>query len=578
MTDIQYDIVIIGGSLGGVSAALSAAKSAPQLQICLLEATGWLGGQYTAQGVTRPDENRYTDTVGSTLSYRMFKHNVRAFYRNNYKLSVTGAAQPQFDPGGPYPGFSMEPLVGHQVLLHELSTLSNVHVYLNATVTAVEMNGDAISAISTTDTSNVASRFTGAYFLDATDLGDLLPLCGTEGADWVIGAESQADTGEPGAPTEAHPEWIQPITLPVAVEHRPVGEDHTIARPAEYDQLKAEQNYTIQDGYISKMFTAGKDMWSYRSIIAAANFADPRMRYDVTMLNMAANDYMAATIPTGDPVQDAAIVERAREASLGFVYWLQTECPRDENPAKLGYPELKLRTDLFNTPDGTAAQPYIREPRRIKAQKRIVQQEIGDGGPRAALFKDSCGIGDYGGMDVHGCTGNGCQQMFATALPFQIPLGALIPVRLTNLLPACKNIGTTHITNGVYRLHPAEWNIGEAAGALAALCINSSVTPASVPTTPDLLKQFQHALLDAGVPLYWWTDVTTDMPEFKAVQLLGVNGYASGYEDMSFRPGVLLSDPDKQALNSSTGAQLPWPSGSLTRGQAAQWLVQQLNL
>jgi FAD dependent oxidoreductase len=35
-----------------------------------------------------------------------------------------------------------------------------------------------------------------------------------------------------------------------------------------------------------------------------------------------------------------------------------------------------------------------------------------------------------------------------------------------NLLPACKNIGATHITNGCYRLHPVEWNIGEAAGSL----------------------------------------------------------------------------------------------------------------
>ena len=32
-----------------------------------------------------------------------------------------------------------------------------------------------------------------------------------------------------------------------------------------------------------------------------------------------------------------------------------------------------------------------------------------------------------------------------SSLPFQIPLGALIPERVENLLPACKNIGTTHI-------------------------------------------------------------------------------------------------------------------------------------
>ena len=50
-----------------------------------------------------------------------------------------------------------------------------------------------------------------------------------------------------------------------------------------------------------------------------------------------------------------------------------------------------------------------------------------------------------------------------SSLPFQVPLGALIPRRVENLLPACKNLGTTHITNGCYRLHPVEWAIGEAA-------------------------------------------------------------------------------------------------------------------
>ena len=57
------------------------------------------------------------------------------------------------------------------------------------------------------------------------------------------------------------------------------------------------------------------------------------------------------------------------------------------------------------------------------------------------------------------------------ALAASAPLGALIPVRAENLLPANKNIGTTHITNGCYRLHPVEWSIGEAVGALAVIAL-----------------------------------------------------------------------------------------------------------
>ena len=87
----------------------------------------------------------------------------------------------------------------------------------------------------------------------------------------------------------------------------------------------------------------------------------------------------------------------------------------------------------------------------------------------AETFPDSVGVGSYR-IDLHPSTG-GDNYIDISSLPFQIPLGALIPRRVENLLPACKNLGTTHITNGCFRLHPVEWGIGEAAGALAAFCL-----------------------------------------------------------------------------------------------------------
>ena len=90
-----------------------------------------------------------------------------------------------------------------------------------------------------------------------------------------------------------------------------------------------------------------------------------------------------------------------------------------------------------------------------------------------------------------------------SSLPFQIPLGALIPRRMENLLPACKNLGVTHITNGCYRLHPVEWNIGEAAGALAAFCLLRKEPPRQVRQTKNLLADFQALLQRDGVELGW---------------------------------------------------------------------------
>jgi hypothetical protein len=116
-----------------------------------------------------------------------------------------------------------------------------------------------------------------------------------------------------------------------------------------------------------------------------------------------------------------------------------------------------------------AHEPYVRESRRIRAEFTVREQHLsvaarGDQGP--VKFADSIGVGAYR-IDLHPSTG-GDSYIDLDVWPFQIPLGALIPVRVENLLPAAKNIGTTHVTNGCYRLHPVDWSIGEAAARARA--------------------------------------------------------------------------------------------------------------
>jgi hypothetical protein len=72
-----------------------------------------------------------------------------------------------------------------------------------------------------------------------------------------------------------------------------------------------------------------------------------------------------------------------------------------------------------------------------------------------------------------------------------------------NLIAGCKNIGTTHRSNGAYRLHPVEWNIGEAAGALAAFCLDRREPPAQIRARPRLLEDLQSSLVKQGFELDW---------------------------------------------------------------------------
>src|SRR5688500_2480557 len=184
-----------------------------------------------------------------------------------------------------------------------------------------------------------------------------------------------------------------------------------------------------------------------------------------------------------------------------------------------GYPSVYPRPDIAGTDDGFAKFPYIRESRRIRAAFTVLEQHVGtearygvnpdyaeahamrDKDMRSEPFADSVGIGHYR-IDLHISTG-GDNYIDISSLPFQIPLGALIPQRVENLLAACKNLGVTHITNGCYRLHPVEWNIGEAAGCVAARAVQISTPPRGIRNTPKLLADFQAAIQKQGIETAW---------------------------------------------------------------------------
>lgn len=155
--------------------------------------------------------------------------------------------------------------------------------------------------------------------------------------------------------------------------------------------------------------------------------------------------------------------------------------------------------------DGLALAPYIRESRRIRAERTIVERDLSaafrSGDTLAERYNDTVGVGYYR-IDLHPPSG-GDNYIDVASLPFRIPLGALIPVRMENLLPAAKNIGVTHITNGCYRLHPVEWNVGEAAGTLCAYALDHSVRPRVVLHNDRHLAAFQAALECRGVQLRW---------------------------------------------------------------------------
>ena len=368
-----------------------------------------------------------------------------------------------------------------------------------------------------------------AFFVDATELGDLLPLTKTE---FVVGNEGQENTGELHAPRGRDEGNQQAFTCCFAMDHHP-GEDHTITRPSAYDywrnympQLTPEWPGRLLDftythprsGMPKKLgFNPASgphggvvNLWTYRRIAEVNQFVAGHYQSDICLVNWPQNDYFDGPLIGVSDAGQASHIARAKGLSASLLYWLQTEAPQFDGGT--GFPGLRLRTDIMGTDDGMAKFPYVRESRRIRAKFTVTEADCGKeqrrletGGAgealRSARYPDSVGVGSYP-IDLHPSTSGDNYIDFET-LPFELPLGALIPERVQNLLPANKNIGTTHVTNGCYRLHPVEWGIGEAVGSLVSFCHLKKHLPAEVWAKPELVSEFQRELVGRGVEIRW---------------------------------------------------------------------------
>jgi hypothetical protein len=508
----RCDILIAGGGLGGVAAALAA--TARGRSVVISEPTDWIGGQLTSQAVP-PDEHRWIERCGCTATYRRVRDAIRAHYRVHFPLTLDARMTPALNPGactvsrlGHEPRVSLAVL---QAMLAPALAESRLDVLLRHVPVAADTHGDRIDAVTLRGPGGdvvVAAD----WFLDATETGAVLPLCG---AEHVTGFESARRTGEPHGPDEDQPDNLQPVTVCFALDHF-AGEDHTIERPAEYDRFAERFGWVAPDPRTLRPVPRrlepnpdenaleigpdfddpelDKDLWRFRRIAARGLYEAGAYPSDITLVNWPQVDYSDA------PVLDESDDAGARALSRSFLYWMQTEG---------GFPGLRLRADVVGgTSDGLAKAPYIREARRIRALRTVVEQDIAcevRGARGAVRFHDSVGIGHYR-IDLHPSTA-GDPYIDLPCCPFQLPLGALVPQRIENLVAAGKCLGTTHITNGAYRLHPVEWNAGEAAGHLAAFCAARRVPPRAVCAQPGLLALFQRELDAAGVEREWPRDV-----------------------------------------------------------------------
>lgn len=506
------DVAVIGASLGGVLAAWRASQA--DQRVLLVCEEPWIGGQMTAQAVP-PDEHPLIEYGGASASYLRFRQDIRTHYRQQPGFLDAARMTEGTNPGdGWVSRLCFEPVVAarwFERLLIPAQRRGHLQILRLSRPVAVVRRGPQIENVTVERLQQGdCDAIFASIFIDATDTGQLLALADVP---YRVGKESRDEFGEPDAPEVADPLDQQPITHVMALRRlaRPgpvspapqgyarwraqgvPGHSHALFSPCLPGRERGTSHalpFAAEEG------SSTLDWWRYRRIVGAHQWAAaPDQRHDVTLMNWAQNDLAVAPLIDG-PRRRQEVESDARELSRCLLHWLQTEAPRPDGGS--GFPEWQAASDMLGTADGLAQKAYVRESRRIRACSTLTQTDL----LRAPNEEPhSVAIGWYP-LDIHPTCRSG-HSVNARVEPFQIPLGCLVSQDVDNLLPGSKNLGVTHLANACTRVHPVEWAIGEAAGALAAFLMDQGLPPQSLVTHATKREAFFKRLDLQGVARTW---------------------------------------------------------------------------
>ncbi len=528
--EISCEVLVAGAGAGGIAAALRLLERGHS--VCLTEETDTIGGQF--HSVPALDEHKFIEISGATRSYHDFRKAIRDHYRKAYDLTPAARQLENFNPGACYvSSLCYEPKVAIGILQQMLKPYeSRLQLLLRTKIIDTTIANKMIQSVLAYrfDKRDVV-RLRAGFVLDATETGDLLPL---SKVPYIVGSEARGETAEPHAAPEPNPACVQSFTYTFAIDFDPAGE-HRVSKPAGYERIRDSQPFTLRMNYPSEFGWRGtfqynvfgedppvpnnmspKPFFPWRRLLAHKNFQGASAPQDLALMNWPRQDYHDESLLDRSPEDTARILQAAKNVSFSFLYWLQNDVPRDDGKGS-GYPGFRLRKDVMESKDGLSKYPYIRESRRIRVKEPVREQDLhidDTKAMRARWYPDSIGTGFYM-VDIHPCGANERGRMMMPK-PFQIPMSALFPQNVTNLLAAGKNIGVTHLTNGAFRLHPIEWNVGESAAVVASVFLKSKRMPTASEVQTEIVRD--------GVPIVWFDDLGTNHPDFSAVHLAAIRG------------------------------------------------------
>ena len=592
-----YDVVVVGGTPGGIMTAVAAAREG--LDVLLLERTWHIGG-LPANGLGATDITTRGATAGLFLE---FVSRNRQYYADRYGED-SGQVRDCSD------GYHFEPSVAEKTFLDMLGDEGERITVLygrqfDSDPANVSMEGDAVRSVTVLDrNTGDCETYSAKIFIDATYEGD---LAAAANVPYRLGREARSEYGEPCA-GRIYRHWG--VQFGKGQKRTFNGYEGYESEGTTYQGDNAVQAYNYRlcltrdksamrpihkpdsynrDEYVSLI----EDVWTGRNTgIESANLTDEDYEANRAVLkaggrttipgdpwgmakvtNMVslpngktdANNQHMAFISTDLPEENwpwptaswewrDRFAERLKNYTLGLLWFVQNDEALPEQFRK-ECREWGLSATEYEDNGNFPRQVYVREGRRMEgtyfftARDAIAVSE----GQRPPVHKESVTSSHYA-LDSHACfkreEGRAHLDGFFgyESVPYTIPFGIMVPAKVSNLLFPVPVSGS-HVGFSTMRMEPCWMALGQAAGIAAAVAVQTGLPVQELP-----VGEIQDRLLDENASLIWFKDVPVTSPDFKMVQKMALAGYIPEWEARLDRDAT----PDeKEGFESLSGIDIP---------------------